>query len=255
MNVNDLYKITEKYAPRKLSDDFVKLTGGYDNSGIIVDSGEEITGVLFALDLSVAAVNAAKAFGANAIITHHPAIYSPLKSLEHGTPVYSAVKAGISVISCHLNLDCAENGIDESLAEGLGAKSAEVTYKLSEKEGYGRTFTVPEISLKEFKERVEKVFDAKRIIVYGDPENTIKRVSSFCGAGLDAEETDRCADTDIFVSSDVPHHVIIKCREEGKNLLVLTHYASEFYGFKKFCDKISREIKVKNLVFDEADLK
>ena len=48
-----------KVAPVKVSDDFCAKYKMYDNSGVIIDCGKEVTGVLFTLDLSEAAVKLA----------------------------------------------------------------------------------------------------------------------------------------------------------------------------------------------------
>ena len=116
MRLKEICELVDKTAPFSISGAYCREYGGYDNSGILVDCGREITGVLFSLDLSRAAAEEAKKRGAQLIVTHHPAIYSPIRSLAQegeGALVLACVQAGISVISAHLNLDMAEGGIDE----------------------------------------------------------------------------------------------------------------------------------------------
>ena len=78
MKLSEIYKIADGIAPKRLSDEYCRLYGAYDNSGVLVDTGDEIKGILFSLDLSNAAIAKAKEMGANLIITHHPAIFSKI---------------------------------------------------------------------------------------------------------------------------------------------------------------------------------
>lgn len=127
MNYKEVFAALEKYAPLKLSDELVKAENGYDNSGIILANDGEIKNIAFALDLTVGAVEFAKEKNCNLIVTHHPAIYRPVKSLGENSPLRLAAKNNIAIISIHLNLDCAEKGIDYYLAEGLGGKVIKIS--------------------------------------------------------------------------------------------------------------------------------
>ena len=49
---------------------------------------------------------------------------------------------------------------------------------------------------------------------------------------------------DVIVSSDVKHNYICDILESGMRLVVLTHYASENYGFKKIYQKIGDKLGV-----------
>ena len=60
MKLSEIYKIADGIAPKRLSDEYCRLYGAYDNSGVLVDTGDEIKGILFALDLSNAAIAKAK---------------------------------------------------------------------------------------------------------------------------------------------------------------------------------------------------
>ncbi len=232
----ELYKCIDGLAPFSLSKEECGKFGHYDNSGLLVDCGEEITGALFALDLSAAAIGRAKELGMNCIVTHHPAIFSPLKSLtgEEGRNVLSAARAGISVISAHLNLDCAQGGIDEALMAGLGGKRPLAVMEEPAGGGYGRVYDVEPCSLGAFVCRVKETFSAERVICYG--ARPVGRVASFCGGGFDAEAISFALahGADTIVSSDPKHHLVLEGVERGLNLVFLTHYAAERYGMERF---------------------
>jgi len=252
MKLKDVYNIIDEYAPFFLSKRLIEAEGGYDNSGIIVSLDGDVTGILFALDLTVAAVERAKQEGCNLIITHHPAIYHPIKQVDGA--VKCAVANNMGVISCHLNLDCAKNGIDYWFARGLGAQKQEILCKLSEEEGYGRRFFLGK-SLGEIRRRAEEVFNTT-VLCYGYDSMHINSVASFCGAGLGEAEAD--TECDLLCSCDVPHHVILKAVEHNKALLVFTHYSCENYGLTKlyegFSDLKGFDKNIKLYYFDDKRL-
>ena len=243
MHLKTIYEIIDGLAPFALSKEQCERFEHYDNSGILLDCGGEITKILFSLDLSSRAVEEAKKAGANCIVTHHPAIFSPLHSLteKEGKNILACARAGISVISAHLNLDCAPEGIDESLMQGLGGKEALAICEELSQGGYGRVYEVEEASFESFVEKVKKTFSAERVISYG--EKPVKKVASFCGGGFDektlAFALEKGADT--FVSSDGKHHLILEAVEKGLNVVLLTHYAAENYGFYRFFETMKEK--------------
>ncbi len=253
MKITELLTVFEKYAPLKLSSDFVNLTNGYDNSGVIINTTEDITGVVFALDLTLKAVDVAIKNGCNLIFTHHPAIYTPIKNIDENSAIYKAISNKIAVISFHLNLDCAKFGIDYYLAKGLGATNQKILLGLGENEGYGRVFEVKKQTFLEFVESFKKEFNSNRVITYGNLKDKISLVASFCGSGLDEEVIEKSANADLLVSSDVKHHLILEALSKNKKLMIITHYASEFYGFKHFYENIKDELKIKTLLNVEED--
>ena len=140
MTVEEVFGLLEKsVAPVKVSDDFCAKFKMYDNSGIIINCGEKVSGALFSLDLSEAAADKAAELGYNLIVTHHPAIYGgisrfDLTSSAQSRALAKCIKNGVSVISMHLNFDAAPQGIDYYLMRGLGGENAKV---LAQVEGGG----------------------------------------------------------------------------------------------------------------------
>ena len=253
MKLNEIYTVIDKVAPFDLSREYCEKYGAYDNSGILVDCGDEIEGVLFSLDCSMAAVERAKSINANLIITHHPAIFSPIKGLRADNPVTECAKAGISVISAHLNLDSAEGGIDENMASGLGAKGKIQKMHTLSAGSYGSVFAIERTALAAFVNQVKAQFHTDRVVVYGD--RSVNKVASFCGAGLD-EGSIRFAlssGADTIVSSDPKHHLIAMAVENGMNVVILTHYAAENYGFYKFYQKIGEKCSLVPMAYFEDE--
>lgn len=268
MKLNEIYKVLDGIAPKTLSDEYCSRFHAYDNSGVLVDTGEEIEKILFSLDLTNGAIDEAINTGVKLIVTHHPAIYGKISDVliddpaVVGTKLIRCIKNGISVISMHLNLDVAKGGIDENLAKGIrfsvdGKETpvAEEIMHCLEKGGYGRAYCVEEIALSDLTEKIKKTFSTERVLVYGKADKKIKRVASFCGAGADEETVAfaAAAGADLMVSSDFKHHLLTMAQERGMAVIVLTHYASESYGFKKYYQKICRELPL-SCSYHEEDM-
>ena len=235
--LKEFLSLLEEYAPLEISEKAIQ-SGDYDNSGIIVDMHDEISSVLFSLDLSEEVVEQAVKLKADTIITHHPAIYNPIKKLsrfDSTAGLLSAVKHGLNVISMHLNLDMASLGVDHYLAKGLGGENARILQPLSDSEyGYGREFKASG-NAEQIKEKAVKIFGSDKILLYGQGE--VKNIASFCGGGsgyaVNAVANEQTL-ADMIVTSDIPHHVLKELIERGKKVMIIPHYVSEQYGFNKF---------------------
>lgn len=255
----ELLRLLEYIGPLSISADFCKAEHAYDNSGILVDSGEEITGILFSLDLSKKSLQKAKELGFNAIVTHHPAIFGALGSLsvyDYGSNlVAECLKSGITVISMHLNFDAAPQGIDYYLMRGLGGEAGKTLIK-PEGGGYGRAYDIKPCKLCEYVEFIKKNFNTQRVIFYGDASKPLARAASFCGAGCNDAAIDFAEreNADVFISSDMKHHQITALLARGISVIILTHYAAENYGFNKIYGKIIEELNVPAAYFCDEEL-
>lgn len=255
MKLSEVYALLDGAAPKALSDEYVQRYGAYDNSGLLVNTGREVTAIVFTLDLTNEAVDEAIRIGAQLIVTHHPVIYGKIDRLSVESPLTSKIVRclcnGISIVSMHLNLDMAIGGIDESLQEGLllaveraGGKAERIEglmHPLSQG-GYGRVCYANGISAAALKRGLEEEFSAT-VTMVGNGEQ-LKRIVSFCGAGVDEGSIAYAVQTgaDAMLSADWKHHLIVAAREAGMTVIQLSHYASEIYGFKKYYERIRQAI-------------
>ena len=132
----------------------------------------------------------------------------------------------------------------------MGATCEEVLERFDNGCGYGRKFLVQEQELSLFVKSLKENLNAKNVCVFGENKK-IKKVASFCGAGLDEKTLALCDGVDVIVSSDIKHHVLTQAVNSGKCVVMPTHYATENYGFKKIALLIQNEIKEKVLYFEE----
>lgn len=251
LEINSFFGVLDELSPIELSYKLMQK-GDYDNSGILVKTHDKINRVLFSLDLSEKAVLMAKRNKCDTIVTHHPAIYKPINSLSEDSAkskaLLKAISLNLNVISMHLNLDIADDGIDASLCQALGGNKYKILDCLDENNGYGRQFELPSITLEDFLKGLKSNLKTSRVVVYGKRKTLLKKGASFCGAGSGYVENflnQGKLDADVIITSDMPHHVILALVEDGKCVVIITHYSSENYGFKKFYNKVKDRIKNK----------
>jgi dinuclear metal center YbgI/SA1388 family protein len=116
--VEDLEAILEDLAP-------VRVAEPWDNVGLLVGRrGNEVKRVLVALDLTSEVLVEAVTDGVQAIVTHHPLLFDPVRKVTDdsrvGVLLQQLVAADISLFACHTNLDGASGGLCDLLAGELG---------------------------------------------------------------------------------------------------------------------------------------
>jgi dinuclear metal center YbgI/SA1388 family protein len=110
--------IMEKLAPESLAED-------WDNVGLQLGNlDKKVSKVLVALDMTNGVAQEAVSKGVDMVITHHPFIFNPVKSLREdcytGRVAAVLIWHGIALYCAHTNLDNAPNGINQVLADMLG---------------------------------------------------------------------------------------------------------------------------------------
>jgi len=141
----------ETWAPREISSE-------KDNPGLQVGSGKNtVKNILLALELNMDVITESIAKECNLIITHHPLIYHPLKSLdfqkdENSLLIEKLIKNDLNLFSAHTNLDYTKNGVSFELAKKLRLKEINFLLNLQANQ-YKISVFVPE-------DRIEKVAEA-----------------------------------------------------------------------------------------------
>jgi dinuclear metal center YbgI/SA1388 family protein len=108
-----------------------------DNCGIQVGrTGSKITNILLALDATLEVAHEAAARGANLIVTHHPLLFHPLRSLTEksraGEIALYLAEHKICLYAAHTNLDHVRGGVSFRMASLLGLQSVRTLSPLPE---------------------------------------------------------------------------------------------------------------------------
>lgn len=108
----------------------------------------EIKRALVTLDVTEEVVDEAIAIGANLIIAHHALIYRPLKNIRTDTPVgriiEKCIQNQIAIYIAHTNLDIAEGGINDMMADALNLKNVRFLSEIHQDAIYKLVVYVPE---------------------------------------------------------------------------------------------------------------
>lgn len=249
MTVEQLAIKLDEIFPRELGEE-------WDNDGkmIITNPDSEVTRVLCALDCTSEAIDAARAWACNVIVTHHPLVFKPLGSVSYedsvGKRVIKCIKNGISVLSYHTRLDVMEGGVNDKLAAILGMENVESFIP------YGR---IGDVEDPDFAGHALTFHDflglvAKRLsidpseIAYVRSKDSVKRVAVVSGCGKDEIRAAVNAGADTFVTGEVMHSHLIDCKELGLNLICATHYGTERIILPFIAEKIGL-LGVKSEIF------
>jgi len=107
----------------------LSLQESYDNCGLLIgDATTEITGALICLDVTSEVLDEAIQKNCNLVISHHPLIFSGIKSLtgKNDTEkiVLRAIRENIAIYAIHTNLDNHQEGVNRYLCNKLGIEKA-----------------------------------------------------------------------------------------------------------------------------------
>ena len=233
MTVQDVYNLIDRFAP------FATQAEG-DNSGFLVGSAEqEVTGILFALDVTEPVIDEAVSLGAQLIVTHHPLMFSPIHALTDGNYegrlIRRLTRENISLIAAHTNLDQAPGGINDTLAAACGL--TDVTG-----EGFFRSGLLPKpMTAREFADELcRRLRTTVRVM---GPEDRIIRKAGLCSGGgsdmwHDAVETG----CDAFVSGEIKHHWGLALADSSVIGFECGHFATEEPGVRALAAALQKEL-------------
>lgn len=188
----------------------------WDNSGLLVDTTREVSTVMLSLDITSEVVDEAALYGAELIISHHPVIFEPLRSISIESPVYRLINNHISAICAHTNVDKSPEGTNGVILKKLKEHfELEDNVELFEECGDGLGFGYI-VELKnpmdvvEFAKEIKKVFGCKYIRTSRMTLRNIKRVAFCSGSGGSMLETALAKNCDVYITGDVKHDVWIE---------------------------------------------
>ena len=211
----------------------------FDNAGFLVGRGDKtVTRLLVSLDITEAVAREAAQQGAQLIVSHHPVIFHPIRSLTDGDPTGRTLLAlaedGIAAICAHTNLDASVGGVNDALAARLGLTDTVVlepsgTDRQGRPIGIGRAGKAPAgapTHTEEYAAFVKEALGANGVR-YVDAGRPVSRVAVGGGACGDMGHLALALGCDTFVTSDVKYNQFLDARDMGLNLIDAGHYPTE----------------------------
>ena len=221
-SVTDILQFIESIAPPAL-----KMDG--DNVGLLCGRADkEVKTVLVALDPFPSVCREAVEEGSDLLVTHHPIIHGSIFSVTdqttYGQAILELMAHDISAVNAHTNLDCADGGVNDTLAKCVGLTNIQKI--AADPYGLLRMGLVEEQPLKDFLPKVKTNLDCAglRYIDGGKKVCKVAVGGGSCGSELGAVVAAGC---DTFITADVKYNQFWDAKMLGVNMIDAGHFHTE----------------------------
>lgn len=211
----------------------------WDNSGLLINTGAESEKVLACLDVTDEVILKAEEVGAKIIVSHHPVIFTPLKSVNSGDIVFKLIEKGISVISAHTNFDKYRYGTCYKMAELLGLEI------LSRDFDIGILAVCRPANIKDFARRCKEVF-GRRSFALGN--NTVNKVFICAGSGSGMKTEVIASGADCFLTGECKYHDMLDLKSLGISTVTVGHDLSERVSVETLAKILKEKIGEENVI-------
>lgn len=228
--INDIYAFLNEIAPVRYQMDF-------DNAGFLVgNGGTAVKNALLALDITDAVIAEAIELRAQLIVSHHPLIFTPLRHATTddlaGRKVLAMARHGISAICMHTNLDAAEGGVNDVLADLFGIRQRTVFADGCGRVGEIDPITVPELAALA-QRKLAALCNAPDTgtavqVKFADTGKPVRRLAVISGAGGSLFAEAIAEGADCLLTGEANHHHALDAKRLGLSLIAAGHYATEF---------------------------
>lgn len=255
MKCSEVTACLEKIAPHCFAEK-------WDNVGLLAGrEDKEINKILLALDPTSEVVEEAASWGADLLITHHPLIFSGIKSVTTGDfigkRVFNLVSRDICYYAMHTNFDIM--GMADAVADLLELEKCQVldvTFQDEiSKEGIGRMGELLRtMSLEECVRYVKDKCKLSSVKVFGDPDKLIDVVALIPGSGKSYIDLAIKNGAQVLITGDIDHHNGLDAVERGLAVIDAGHYGLEKI-FTTYMEEVLRrelpELKIKKALEKE----
>ena len=228
--VQDILNFVESIAPRELKMD-------WDNVGLLCGrKNTPVTKVLVALDPFLHVCEEAADWGAQVIVTHHPLIFHAPREItednELGQSILTLCAHGISAINAHTNLDCAQAGVNDVLAQTLELKNIQTIA--------GQTLLRTgdfEADLPDFLSHVQQKLGCVGLR-YVDGGKPVRKVAVGGGSCAEFLRLVRDSGCDTFVTADIKYNQFWDAKNMGINFIDAGHFHTENPAMTLLAEKL-----------------
>ena len=215
MKIKDVYNALNQIAPFSTAEE-------WDNCGLLLgNENDECKKVLVCLDVTNRTVEKAISLNADLIVSHHPVIFDPLKSIDYKSLVATLIKNNIAVISAHTNLDIAKGGVNDTLCEILNLTPINNTpslVKICECDGFENA--------REFAKFVKEKLPTNELL-FTNCQKPIKTVAVCGGSGGSFLKEVIESGADAYLSGELKHNVVLELFDNGISAIMGGHFSTE----------------------------
>ncbi len=242
--VREVYQYLDGLAP-------FSLQMSFDNAGFLVGRGSaQVTRILVSLDITEEVAAEAVELGAELIVSHHPVIFHPAKSITDATPdgriLLALTEGKIAAICAHTNLDAVAGGVNDALAQRLGLVQVEQLHQ-DGVDAAGRPYGIGRVGNTTGAPSYAPAFAAfvkealgSNGVRYVDARRPVRRVAVGGGACAGMLGDALALGCDTFVTSDVKYNGFLDAKALGMNLIDAGHYPTEQVVCPVLADWLSR---------------
>jgi dinuclear metal center YbgI/SA1388 family protein len=207
----------------------------FDNCGLLVGGKDSaVTKAIVALDITDSVINEAVELGAELVISHHPVIFNPIKSVDNRSVIYKLAQNNLSALCLHTNLDLSpEFGVNTCLAEAVGVKNGMFAEGECLLIGELEKVQAPE----EFALNVKKALNCNGLR-YTPVKDKIKTVAICSGSGGDYAPLAKEYNADVLLTGEIRHHEILLANALGISVVDAGHFKTEDIVIEPLCKKL-----------------
>ena len=225
----------------------------WDRPGLTTGgANQSISKALLCVDVTLEVLSEAKLHGCELVISHHPLLLKGVNFLSEdqlkGELISFAVKNSIAIFSAHTNADIVVDGVSDVLAQHLGLTNTTPLISTGDGIGHGRIGKLKKPqTLSAYAAFVGSCLPETHapIRVAGDLTRMIETVAVVGGAGDSFIPAASQKGADLFVTSDLRHHVVLDAVSDPTNPLALidiSHFAAESLWLKPTRSTLSKLI-------------
>lgn len=253
MITKDIINFLEEKYPRSNAEE-------WDNVGLLVGNNKkDVKKIQLSIDATEKAVDYAAQNNVDMIVTHHPLIFKPLKSIVmselSGRKIIKLIENGLNLYSVHTNLDSSKDGLNDYILELLEVKK----YKIidinanDETAGIGRMYTLEEkITILEYADFIKTKMKIKNVrVISNDLKSKVKKIALINGSGMSYWRKVKSLGADLFITGDIGYHDALDAKESGLHLIDIGHFESE-NCFSELLKKNLEEIGLEVLIFNDG---
>lgn len=225
----------------------------YCPNGLQVEGRPQVGRLATGVSASQQLLDAAIAWGADAIVVHHGYFWKGERPEITGMKrrrLATLLGNDVSLLAYHLPLDAhPELGNNARLGQLMGLESSQPLHP-GDSAGVGNigVLAAP-VAAGEFVAGLEQVLDRQALHI-GDPAALVQRIAWCTGAAQGYIEAAVAAGADVFVTGEASEPTVHVAREEGIQFVAAGHHATERYGVQALGAQLASHFKLEHRFFD-----